>query len=192
MARCDALQKQCIPLAGADAKPRGRRLGRGLLAEPASWFGSVCRGIRLFGRGQVASRLAGYSYKRKFDRSHALRGNASWDAPRPGKHARLEPCAPCDAERHVLHSHAERGNDRRSEADEPRSHAPRGNASWDAPRPGKHARLEPCAPFDAERHGLHSHAGAWERSWSLAVWLVIRTSRNFRQGFEVVPRTLGL
>ncbi|KAA0988498.1 hypothetical protein FQ192_15710 [Pseudomonas sp. ANT_J12] len=29
-----------------------------------------------------------------------LRGNASWDAPRPG-----------DAERHGLHSHAERGND---------------------------------------------------------------------------------
>jgi hypothetical protein len=51
----------------------------------------------------------------------------------------------CDAERHGLHSHAERGNDRRSEADEPRSHALRGNASMDAPRPGKHARFEPCA-----------------------------------------------
>src|SRR5207253_10005585 len=32
----------------------------------------------------------------------ALRGNASLDAPRPFR---------CDAERHGLHSHAERGND---------------------------------------------------------------------------------
>ncbi|MNL00190.1 hypothetical protein D3C87_1206150 [compost metagenome] len=36
------------------------------------------------------------------DRSHALRGNAAPDAPRP--------CAN-DAERHRMHSHAERGND---------------------------------------------------------------------------------
>ncbi|PQO99031.1 hypothetical protein C5612_26160 [Pseudomonas frederiksbergensis] len=37
------------------------------------------------------------------DRSHALRGNASRDAPRPG-----------DTERHRLRSHAERGNDRKA------------------------------------------------------------------------------
>ncbi|VXC49595.1 conserved hypothetical protein [Pseudomonas sp. 8AS] len=36
-----------------------------------------------------------------FDGSHALRGNPSWDAPRPA-----------DAERLWLHAHAERGNDR--------------------------------------------------------------------------------
>ncbi|CAI8934136.1 hypothetical protein EMIT0P294_30529 [Pseudomonas sp. IT-P294] len=38
------------------------------------------------------------------DRSHALRGNAAKDAPRSA-------CA-SDAERHGMHSHAERGNDR--------------------------------------------------------------------------------
>ncbi len=32
----------------ADAKPREGRLGRGLLAVPARWFGSICRWIRLW------------------------------------------------------------------------------------------------------------------------------------------------
>ena len=44
------------------------------------------------------------------DRSHALRGNATWDAPRPAfcndLHLRTG-----DAERHEMHYHAERGND---------------------------------------------------------------------------------
>ena len=37
------------------------------------------------------------------DRSHALRGNAARDAPRSASE--------CDAERHGMHSHAERGDD---------------------------------------------------------------------------------
>ena len=44
------------------------------------------------------------------DRSHALRGNATWDATRPAfcndLHLRTG-----DAERHEMHYHAERGND---------------------------------------------------------------------------------
>ncbi len=46
--------------------------------------------------------MMSFSSQVKADRSHALRGNASRDAPRP--------CGD-DAERHWLHSHAERGND---------------------------------------------------------------------------------
>ena len=45
-----------------------------------------------------------------------------------------------------------------------RSHALRGNASSDAPRPAQHRKLRLPRTGDAERHGLHSHAGAWERS----------------------------
>ncbi|MBD0703262.1 hypothetical protein CF597_09615 [Pseudomonas sp. PSB1] len=37
------------------------------------------------------------------DRSHALRGNTARDAPRSASRG--------DAERHGMHSHAERGND---------------------------------------------------------------------------------
>ncbi|CAN2977175.1 hypothetical protein METHPM2_430010 [Pseudomonas sp. PM2] len=40
------------------------------------------------------------------DRSHALRGNAAPDAPRPALREG-------DAERHKMHSHTERGNDQK-------------------------------------------------------------------------------
>ena len=54
-----------------------------------------------------------------FDRSHALRDNAAPDAPRPSDDAYSGHRG--DAERHGMHSHAERGNDQRS----PKQRAPR-------------------------------------------------------------------
>ncbi|SED90075.1 hypothetical protein SAMN04515675_3053 [Pseudomonas costantinii] len=51
-----------------------------------------------------------------FDRSHALRGNAAWDAPRPASQCKAQALRSCDAERHGMHAHAERGNDQHDES----------------------------------------------------------------------------
>jgi hypothetical protein len=53
---------------------------------------------------EAAYAVSGTGFSREafdFDRSHALRGNAALDAPRPM----------VDAERQGMHAHAERGND---------------------------------------------------------------------------------
>jgi len=65
----------------------------------------------------------------------------------------------------------ERGNDRRSEADEPRSHAPRGNASWDAPRPAKRCKFRLCAQVTQSVTGCiptrerGNDLGRWPFGW---------------------------
>ena len=55
--------------------------------------------------GQVTNRSNASPSPDASDRSHAPRGNAAPDAPRPALREG-------DAERHRMHSHAERGNDR--------------------------------------------------------------------------------
>ena len=47
----DAPQKQCIPIADSGAKLREGSLGRGLLAEPAGWFGGGCKANQFLKRG---------------------------------------------------------------------------------------------------------------------------------------------
>lgn len=44
-----------------------------------------------------------------------------------------------------------------------RSCAPRGNAAWDAPRPANRRPTWRLRTSDAERHGMYSRTGAWER-----------------------------
>ncbi|CAI8876848.1 hypothetical protein EMIT0P294_20231 [Pseudomonas sp. IT-P294] len=69
------------------------------LTLDSTWYGTEA-----FRTGRVT---------RTTDRSHALRGNASRDAPRPLR---------WDAERPLLHSHAERGNDHLKHLPTPRVH----------------------------------------------------------------------
>ena len=60
----------------------------------------------------TAQNLAGKIRKpTQLDRSHALRGNAAWDAPRPASQRYAQVLRNGDAERHGMHYHAERGND---------------------------------------------------------------------------------
>ncbi|AZF39824.1 DNA polymerase III epsilon subunit [Pseudomonas sp. R4-39-08] len=47
------------------------------------------------------------------DRSHAPRGNAAGDAPRPASPRNTKALRKGDAKRHGMHSHAERGDDHR-------------------------------------------------------------------------------
>ncbi|OPG71277.1 hypothetical protein B1219_13720 [Pseudomonas ogarae] len=65
----------------------------------------------------------------------------------------------------------------------------RGNVARDAPRS--------ASGCDAERHGMHSHAGAWERSKLALVKVDIITAKNFKNvaqpsisGFPVQPITI--
>jgi hypothetical protein len=100
------------------------------------------------GNDHRSDMMIGFWPQAVVDGSHAPRGSTWPDAPR-----RLLG----DAERHGRHSHAERGNDHRSDmmigfwpqAVVDGFHAPRGSSCLDALR-----RLL-C---DAERHGRHSHA----------------------------------
>ncbi|MNM80913.1 hypothetical protein D3C81_928960 [compost metagenome] len=73
------------------------------------------------------------------DRSHALRGNAAMDALRPPL---------CDAERHGMHSHAERRNDQSVEI----AHDPPGEPEHPA-MPGQVHQLDIAALSRFEAHG---------------------------------------
>jgi hypothetical protein len=70
-----------------------QEIGRFRMAEPVAVPFGTTRSVVIV--------LKAVAVKSFIDRSHALRGHASLDALRPL----------CDAERHRLHAHAERGDD---------------------------------------------------------------------------------
>ncbi len=76
--------------------------------------------------------------ERAFDRSHAPRGNAAWDAPRPARQCKAQDQRRGDAERHGMHSHAERGNDHRRQA--------RPDSTNNASNPIKSGTFATCSP----------------------------------------------
>ncbi|CAI8716650.1 hypothetical protein EMIT0P294_110108 [Pseudomonas sp. IT-P294] len=87
----------------------------------------------------------------QIDRSHALRGNAAMDALRPPL---------CDAERHGMHSHGDRGNDQSVEI----AHDPAGKPEHPA-MPGQVDQLDLAALPRFEAHGgaggdVQAHAAA--------------------------------
>jgi hypothetical protein len=130
-------------------------------------------------------------------RSHAPRGNAAPAAPRPSDDAYSGRGG--DAERHGMHSHAERGNDQRS----PKQHAPRrtgfSREAFDLPAfllilifmhimHRRHPSRLGCRPNadDAEwveRHGCRESAAR--------TWMSVRRGPTERRRSEGTPRNEG-